>query len=265
MTGAASTVTGDLAGTPEPERRGNRDVHIVYWVFAVFYAALSVGICLLGRATPPPRPDVTDQQVAGWFHQHQWGIQFGFTALLMIAGGAAVANGIIGYFMRRMSSGKTLSYAFIGTMSVGAVPGFQVLLMCWLTAVYRPDRDPKVLHLLYDTGMLSYNGSIGCFTAAYAVLAIAILYDRNGVFPKWFAYVSIWQVVTELLATQMWLYHSGAFSWNGVITLYLAITIFALWVAALLYIMRVAANREPRKAPGILQLHDEPDLEAELR
>ncbi|KAB2386082.1 hypothetical protein [Actinomadura montaniterrae] len=237
----------------KPKRAGKREVWLVYWAFTVFYTALSVGICLLGRATPPPRPDVTGLQAAAWFDEHHLGIQIGFVFLLVIAGGAAISNGIIGYFMKRMSSGKALAYAYIAAMGVGAVPGFQVLLVCWLTATFRPDRSPDILYLLYDLGMLSYNGSLGCFTAAYTVLAIAVFYDRNRIFPKWFGYVTVWQIVTEIVASQMWLHHSGAFAWNGMITLYIAIVIFGLWVACLLVLLRKAAGRETGHTPALYE------------
>ncbi|MCX4098088.1 hypothetical protein [Nocardia sp. alder85J] len=240
-----------------PDRPANRDVRIVYWAFAVFYLVLSVGVVLFGRATPPPRPDVTDLQAAQWFDKHHLTIQIGFAVLLVVAGGAAVANGIIGYYMKRMSSGSVLAYAFIGAMGVGAIPGFHILLVCWLTATFRPDRSPRLLHTLYDLGMLSYNGSLGCFTAAYAVLAIAILYDRNRIFPKWFAYISVWQIVTEVLATQMWVFHSGAFAWNGLITFYIAVVIFGLWIACLLPIMWVAMGRETATPPEPLYATEE--------
>jgi hypothetical protein len=252
VTAVAQVPAGQEAdGGARPGVWGHRDVAITYWAFAVFYAALSLGVVVLGRATPPPRPDVTDAQVQAWFADHRLGIQAGFVFLLVIAGGAAVSNGIIGYFMKRMSSGRALAYAYVAAMGVGAVPGFQLLLACWLTAVFRPDRDPRILHLLYDLGMLSYNGSLGCFTAAYAVLAIAIFYDRNGIFPKWFAYVTIWQIVTELLATQMLVSHAGAFAWNGVITLWIGIVVFGAWVVCLLPILRIAGRRETPRTPAL--------------
>ncbi|MBO0853049.1 MAG: hypothetical protein J2P18_04705 [Nocardia sp.] len=224
------------------------DVWIAYWIFAAFYTALSVGVVFMGRATPPPRPDVSDDQVVHWFAQHHLTIQIGYPILLVIAGGAAISNGIIGHFMKRMSTGSMLAYAFIAAMGVGAVPGFMVLVVCWLTATFRPDRSPGILHLLYDLGNLSYDGSLGCFTAAYAMVAIAVLYDRNGVFPKWFAYISIWQIVTEVMATQMWVFHSGAFAWNGMITFYIAVVIFAVWIGCLLPIMWNAGRAEAADA-----------------
>ncbi|MFI6772460.1 hypothetical protein [Nocardia sp. NPDC050412] len=247
----AVTNTSGTARSATPKSGAGLDVWIIYWLFAAFYTALSVGVVFFGRATPPPRPDVTDLQVAQWFDKHQWGIQAGFAVLLVLAGGAAVSNGIIGYFMKRMSSGSLLAYAYIAGMGVGAIPGFHVLLICWLTATFRPDRDPGIQHLLYDLGMLSYNGSLGCFTAAYTVLAIAILYDRNHIFPKWFAYISIWQIVTEVLATQMWVFRSGAFSWNGMITFYIAVVVFGLWVVCLLPILRNATKAESTHTPPL--------------
>lgn len=254
MTDAAPTLTEEgSSGPARPGPKGKREIRIFYWLFGAFYAALSVGICLLGRATPPPRPDVTEAQAAAWLGQHRMGIQVGFVFLLVIAGGAAISNGMIGYFVKRMSSGRMLAYAYIATMGVGAIPGFQVLLVCWLTAVFRPDRDPEVMYLLYDLGMLSYNGSLGCFTAAYTVVALAILYDRNRIFPKWFAYVTIWQVVTEVLASQMWIHHSGPFAWNGMITLYIALVVFGLWIVCFLALFRRAAAAETARTPALYE------------
>ncbi|WP_067899850.1 hypothetical protein [Nocardia vaccinii] len=256
MSTVTSTASGEPAESGTPARGMRPDVYLSYWIFAVFYGALSAGVVFMGRATPPPRPDVTDIQVAHWFAQHHTTIRIGFAILLVIAGGAAISNGIIGYFMKRMSSGPVLSYAYIAAMGVGAIPGFHVLLVCWLTATFRPDREPRVLHLLYDLGMLSYNGSLGCFTAAYAVIAIAILYDRNRIFPKWFAYISIWQIVTEVLATQMWVFHAGAFAWNGMITFYIAVVIFGIWVGCLLLIMWNAGRAETASAPALYAQKD---------
>ncbi len=186
------------------------------WFFPpVWYSVFGVIICVLTRVTPPPpRPDVTATDKVAFFTQHHLTIQIGFTVLLVLLGGAAMTNGLVAYHMKRMSVGSVFAYGYIGGMSVGALPGFLLVTVCFLTAAFRPDRDPpELISLLYDVGMLSYNGSLGCFSAAYLVLAIAILYDRNEIFfpPKWFAYVSIWQIITEVIATQMFVFPpSGA-------------------------------------------------------
>jgi len=186
-----------------------------------------------------------------FFTQHHLTIQIGFTVLLVLLGGAAMTNGLVAYQMKRMSVGSVFAYGYIGGMSVGALPGFLLVTVCFLTAAFRPDRDPQLISLLYDVGMLSYNGSLGCFSAAYLVLAIAILYDRNEIFPKWFAYVSIWQIITEVIATQMFVFPSGPFAWNGSIAFWWAVVVFSIWLVALIVLLRNAATREPADEPAL--------------
>lgn len=241
----------DIAATPPPDA-GKPDVRLVWWIFVVFYALMGLGVCLLGRVTPPPRPDVSPAAMQDWFAQHASTMHVAFVVLLMITGGAAISNGLVGYHMMRMSSGKVLAYAYIGGMAVGAVPGFQLVMLCFSLGGFREDRDPELVRFFYDLGMLSYNGSLGCFTAAYFCLAIAIFYDKNMIFPKWFAYVSIWQIVTEVIASQMWLFESGAFAWNGIITFYIAVVVFCVWLAALIAFLAVTGAREPLDSPPIV-------------
>lgn len=114
--------------------------------------------------------------------------------------------------MKRMTTGSVLANAYIGSMAVGALPGCLLVAFCFLTATLRPDRDPELMALLYDLGLLSYVGSLGCFTTAYFAFAIAILYDRNEIFPKWLAYVTVWQIVTEILAVPVFFSKAGHFA-----------------------------------------------------
>jgi hypothetical protein len=237
--------------SPTTAGGGKRDVWWMTWFFPAWYAVFGVIICLLTRVTPPPRPDVSAADKVAFFNQHHLTIQIGFAALLVLLGGAAMTNGLVAYQMKRMSVGSVFAYGYIGGMSVGAIPGFLLVTVCFLTAAFRPDRDPKLISLLYDLGMLSYNGSLGCFSIAYLVLAIAILYDRNNIFPKWFAYVSIWQIITEVIATQMFVFPSGPFAWNGSIAFWWAVVVFSVWLGALIMLLRTAAASEPADAPAL--------------
>ncbi|HEY9312680.1 hypothetical protein [Williamsia sp.] len=233
------------------EPAGKPDVWILYWIFPAFYAVFSLVFVVLARVTPPPRPDVGDAQAADFFAAHGTTIQIGFTLLLVILGGAALTNGLIFYHMKRMSSGSVFAYGYMAGMAVGAVPGFLLVAVIFLTATFRADRDPQQLGMLYDLGLLSYNGSLGCFTAAYFALAVAILYDRNEIFPKWFAYVTIWQIITEVIATQMFVFDSGPFAWNGSISFWWAVVVFSVWLGGLMVLLKIATAREPADSPPL--------------
>ncbi|WP_068280735.1 hypothetical protein [Aldersonia kunmingensis] len=247
-----STFTPDRsAEAPVQPPGGKPDVRLMTWFFPAWYGVFGVIICLLARVTPPPRPDVSDAEKVEFFTAHGLTIQIGFCLLLILLGGAAMTNGLVAYHMKRMSVGSVFAYGYIGGMAVGALPGFLLVAVCFLTATFRADREPELVGLLYDLGLLSYNGSLGCFTAAYFVLAVAILYDKNDIFPKWFAYVTIWQVITEVIATQMFVFESGPFAWNGSIAFWWAVVVFSVWLCALIFILRQAAANEPVDEPAL--------------
>jgi hypothetical protein len=232
---ASSEATAVASGPPV--RAGKRDVWLVFWIVPAFYTAFGVIFFALARVMPPPRPDVTTDQMAHFFHAHALTIQIGFGVLVLIVGGAGVANGIVGYHMKRMS--------------VGALPGCLLVAFCFLTAVYRPDRDRQVLALLYDLGLLSYVGSLGCFSAAYFAFAVAILYDKNEIFPKWLSYVSIWQIVTEIMAVPVFVSKAGPFAWNGSIAFWLGVVVFGFWLSCVIVFLMKATERQPADEPPV--------------
>lgn len=219
------------------------------WFFPAWYGVFGVIICLLARVTPPPRPDITPADKVAFFADHGLTIRIGFCLLLILLGGAAMTNGLVAYHMKRMTVGSVFAYGYIGGMGVGALPGFLLVAVCFLTATFRTARDPAQVSLLYDLGMLSYNGSLGCFTAAYLVLAIAILYDKNDIFPKWFGYVTIWQIITEVIATQMYVFDAGPFAWNGSLAFWWSVVVFSIWLSALIFVLQQATSREVADEP----------------
>lgn len=210
-----------------------------------FYTLFGLIFVPLTRVMPPPRPDVTAAQMGHFLHQHAVTIQIGFALLMVIIGFAGVTNGIVAFEIKRMSVSPVFAYAYLGTLAVGALPGCLMAAISFLAAVFRPDRDPQIVALLYDLTFLSFVGSLGCFSAAYLVFAIAILLDTNGVFPKWLGYISIWQIVTELLAAPVFIFRSGPLAWNGSISFWMGTAIFGFWEVCLIVLLKIAVERQP--------------------
>lgn len=226
-----------------PQR--NTDLWICFWVVPTFYSLFGLIFVPLTRVMPPPRPDVTADQMVNFLHQHALTIQIGFALLMIIIGFAGVANGIVVFEIKRMSVSPAFGYAYLGALAVGALPGCLMAAISFLTAVFRPDRGTEIVALLYELTFLSFVGSLGCFSAAYLVFAIAILLDRNDVFPKWLAYISIWQIVTELLAAPVFIFRSGPLAWNGSISFWMGTAIFGFWEVCLIVLLKKAVERQP--------------------
>jgi hypothetical protein len=104
---------------------------------------------------------------------------------------------------------------------------------------------------LYDLGLLSYVGSLGCFSTAYFAFAVAILYDKNEIFPKWLAYVNIWQIVTEILTVAVFVSKAGPFAWNGCNSFWLGTAIFGVWLVCVIVFLMKANERESADEPPL--------------
>ncbi|MGH3968836.1 MAG: hypothetical protein ACRDTV_12150 [Mycobacterium sp.] len=242
MTDTAAAATPDVLAAP---RRGNIDLRICFWVVPIFYTLFGLIFVPLTRVMPPPRPDVTADQMVHFLHQHALTIQIGFALLMVIIGFTGVVNGLITYEIKRMSVSPAFAYAYLAALGVGALPGCLMAAISFLTAVFRPDRDAQIVAMLYDLTFLSFVGSLGCFSVAYLVFAIAILLDRNAIFPKWLAYVSIWQIVTEVLAAPVFIFRSGPFAWNGSISFWMGTAIFGFWEVCVIVFLKKAVDRQP--------------------
>lgn len=243
MTDTATTPSADtLDANPA---RSNVDLRICFWVVPTFYTLFGLIFVPLTRVMPPPRPDVTADQMVHFLHQHALTIQIGFALLIIVIGFNGVVNGLMVYEIKRMSVSPVFAYAYLGALGVGAVPGCLMAAISFLAAVFRPDRDVQIVATLYDLTFLSFVGSLGCFSVAYLAFAIAILLDRNAIFPKWLAYVSIWQIVTEILAAPVFIFRSGPFAWNGSISFWMGTAIFGFWEVCVIVFLKKAVDRQP--------------------
>jgi hypothetical protein len=219
-------------------RRSKIDQWICWWTIPIFYNLFGLIFVPLTRVMPPPRPDIGPEQIVEFFHAHSLTIRIGFGLLMIVVGFTGVANGLIALQIKRMSVAPVFAYAYIASLAVGAVPGCLFAAFAFLTAAFRPDRDPGIIAMLYDLGLLSFVGSLGCFATQNMVLALAIFLDRNDVFPKWLAYMSIWMIVTEILAGPVFIFKAGPLAWNGSISFWVGTLVFVTWeicIIGLLY------------------------------
>ena len=237
--------------TPDEYRpKTKTDLWLCWYVLPIFFALFGIMFVPLGRVMPPPRPDVSITQKAAFISAHSLTIQIGFGMLMVVIGFSAIAvNANVGYQMKRMTVSPAFAYAYMGGMAVGTLPGCLFAAFCLLTAALRPGRNPEIVALLYDTALLSFVGSLGCFSAAYLAFAIAILLDHNDVFPKWLAYVSVWQIVTEILAAPVFVFKSGPLAWNGSISFWMGTAIFAFWQGCVIVLVRRAIKLQPVGEP----------------
>lgn len=222
-----------------------RDQWICWWSLPIFYHLFGFIFVYLGKLMPPPAPGLTQEQIVDFVQRNSSKMQVAWVLLSLSLGLASLSSGLIVVQMKRMTVSPALAYTYMAALAVAALPGCLFCGIMFALAAFRPDRSPRIIALLYDMGLLSFVGSLGCFVVQYIVFAIAIFLDKRGIFPKWLAYMSIWGAVTELVAVPIWIFRSGPYAWNGLISFYLGTIIFVAWELCLIVCLFKALKRQP--------------------
>jgi hypothetical protein len=220
------------------------ELWIIWWAMVLFYQLFGVVFFAMTRVMPPPKPYWDHARIAQWFNDNHTGLLVGFGIIFLVAGMVASCNAIIAYSMRRMSVSRAFAYSYIVIYSLSSIPGMLFAAIFLSVGAMRPDRDPKLIAWLYDAGLLTFVGTLGVFLIGTLVWMIAILLDKNRVFPKWFGYLNICNLITELVVAPCWIVKRGAFAWNGSIAFWVDTAVFIVYTAVFITLLRKLVIRE---------------------
>jgi hypothetical protein len=221
-----------------------RELWFAWWTTIVFYQLFFLVFFVLTRTQPPPNPGWDLPRVVQWFNHHHYGLLIGFGIMFLITGMTAPTNALIAYSMRRMSVSPAFAYSYLVLYSLAAVPG--MLLMCIVLTVgaMRPDRDPELISWLYDCAFLTFVATMGVFLIGSLVWMLAILLDKNAVFPKWFGYLNLCNALTEVVVAPVCIFKTGVFAWNGLIAWWIDMVVFGIYTGVFIFLLRTMIIRE---------------------
>ena len=221
-----------------------RELWFAWWTTIVFYQLFFLAFFVLTRTQPPPSPGWKTPRVVQWFNHHHYGLLVGFGIMFLITGMTAPQNALIAYSMRRMSVSRAFGYSYLVLYSLSAIPGMLLMCIALTVGAMRPDRDPKLISWLYDFAFLSFVGTMGVFLIGSLVWMLAILIDKNRVFPKWFGYLNLCNALTEVVVSPAWLFKAGIFAWNGLIAWWIDMVVFGIYTGVFLMLLRRLIQRE---------------------
>jgi hypothetical protein len=252
-----STSTAPSATLPDPpsgsalsrlawnvRHHPKRELWFAWYVMLIFYNLYGVLFFVVTRVQPPPSPAWDTPTVVQWFGEHHLGLLAGFGVVFLISGMCGPMNALLAYSMRRMSVSRTFAYSYMIMYALSALPGMLVMAVAMTVAALRPDRDPELIQWLYDFAFLSFSGTMGVFLIGSLVWMVAILIDKNRVFPKWFGYLNLCNALTEVVVAPAWMFQRGAFAWNGAIAWWINVGVFVFYTGIFLALLRRLIQRE---------------------
>ncbi|OBJ79055.1 hypothetical protein [Mycobacterium colombiense] len=225
-------------------RDPRRELWLAWGTLMVFYSLFFPMFFIVAQVQPPPEPTWDLATQVHWFSERHLGIPVGFGVIFAISGMIAVNNALIAYSMRRMSVSRAFGYSYLIIYSLSAVPGMILLNVALMVGTLRPDRDPQIVGWLYDFAFLSFDGTMGVFLIGSLIWMVAILLDKNRVFPKWFGYLNLCNALTEVVVAPCWIFRRGVFAWDGEIAWWLDMVVFGVYQVTFIVMLFQMIRRE---------------------
>jgi hypothetical protein len=221
-----------------------RELWLAWGSLVVFYNLFFPVFFIVAQVQPPPQPTWDLATQVHWFHERQIGIPIGFGIIFAISGMTAINNALIAYSMRRMSVSRAFGYSYLLIYSLSAIPGLLLLNIALIVGTLRPERDAEAVGWLYDFAFLSFDGTMGVFLIGSLIWMLAILLDKNRVFPKWFGYLNLCNALTEVVVAPCWIFQRGVLAWNGQIAWWLDMVVFGIYQVTFIVMLFQMIRRE---------------------
>jgi hypothetical protein len=203
---------------------------------------MAFGFVGLARFFPPPSPALSPDRTAAFILGHATTIRWGMIVTMVAAVLLGVFAVAIAIQMRRIEGRfPVLSMVEFG-LGMLFVLEFLYLLFFWQTATFRADRDPKLVELLNDMGWIPFVGLTGTAAVQVAAFGLAILIDPRPVpvFPRWLGYCNLWVALIFCAGTFNVFFKTGPLAWNGVLSWWFPVSVFAIWLVIVTIYLRKA-------------------------
>ena len=221
------------------------------WCGPIFLLGLLVCWTGLGKFFPPPPQYWSADEVVQFYLKDNLQIRAGMVGVMFFGGFYMVWSAVLARIIRRIEGpdGVLSVIEMMGGLATTMV--IELFGAVWLTASFRTEmRSPQDIQLLQDLGWFIFDMTFMVTFAQMVAFGIAILIDKRPtpLFPRWLGWLSIWAGSVFLPEVFMPFFMNGPFSWHGVISYYVALSPFFIWISVSCYYMFDAINlieREP--------------------
>ena len=211
--------------------------------FAVLFF---VGFVRIAHFVPPLSPANSAAQTAAIYRQHTNTIRTGL--LVCYVGGTmffmAFGSAIVGQTRRIVGIPPTITYFQISSYTAAAV--LIILPMTsWWTAAFRPDTwSDESIRLMNDFGWITFTMGVPPFVTWCITVGLAILSDvaERPLYPRWAGYLSVLLGFAQITALMLVFFKTGPFAWNGVLSWWIPMTEFFVFLLLITVLTNKAIN-----------------------
>ena len=204
---------------------------------------------VLGHNVPPYSAGLSAEDLAAQLAQHTFSSRVGMVGAMAVGVLYTVWGMAISQIMEKVESGNNvlsklqLIGAAFTTLILVIPPAF------WLSAAFRPDRNPELTQLLYDTGWIIFDVGFSLTSMQYVAFGVCFLSDTRDVtlIPKWVSWFAIWVGFMFVILGLMPFFHDGPFSRSGWINYWIEFSIFFYVMSAMCIVVLGALTKLERE------------------
>jgi hypothetical protein len=220
------------------------------WCGPALIVLFFIGFILIARLLPAVSPTDTADQIAELYSARTNAIRLG--VLIAMFGWTLI--GPWGISIVTLTRGRTNGARAMNNLQVAcagaAIADVVITLLIFGVASYRPDQySPDTIRMLNDFAWFMFLFSVPPFSLWMAAIGLAILADdtTQPAFPRWAGFFNFWTALVILPAGLIVFFKVGPFAFNGVLALYMPLTVFFIWICTMTHLVLRAVRREERE------------------
>jgi hypothetical protein len=226
---------------------------ISLWLAAVFGVILLVAFVTFPGFFPPMSPELSADQVATFYAHNATMIRFSMITFNVCGIMLIPFFMVIVVQMKRMATpSQVFAYCYLSGVVTGATL-FAIADLMWLIAPFRPERDPQLVMLVNDLAWIIFTAPVGMILVQNLCLALAVYLDAHPkpIFPRWVAPFSIITGLAMTPAACAAIVRTGPLAWNGIVSFWLRIGAYGLFIVVMFFVLRAAIRRQALEGEAV--------------
>lgn len=222
------------------------------WLIIGFIALNIFGpsFWLVAQLLPPPSPNATAVEIAGFYQADPNRIRLGVTIAQFTACLFYPIYVVIFAQMRRIekANGQLPVNSVIQLFSgvVAFILAFIFPFILWGVASFRPDRIPDLILLFSDLGWIMASLIIFPFFVQSLSIALVTFGDQQEqpLFPRWFGWFNVWLMIGYLPGALVLFFKTGPFAFNGFLAFWVPFIVAVIFFLTTFWILFKAIDND---------------------
>jgi hypothetical protein len=215
------------------------------WCGPLALVLFFVGFGVIAGLIPPPSPNESAAEIIQRLSGNRFGMRLGL--VITCLGAALLSPWVVAIWVQmKRIEGRHAPLAYVQLILGSMLPfGFIIPMMIWQALLYRPDTPPEIVRALNDLAWLFFVGAYSPGVIQAIAIGLAILNDERPapVFPRWIGYFNFWMAALFVPGAAIVFFHDGPFAWNGLVSWWLLVGAFAVWILLMSWSILIHAIR----------------------